>query len=79
MLVEQVTVHTQREVRGTVTEGSLYVDRLPLRTDQRKRYSRAYSGGSRAGGTNFAALPINLPRHPDQNGPERPILLAVDQ
>jgi hypothetical protein len=45
VLVEQVTVHTQREVRGTVTEGSLYADRLPLRTDQRKRYSRAYSGG----------------------------------
>ena len=25
------------------------------------------------------ALPLGLPQHPDQHGPKRPILLAVDQ
>ena len=33
VLVEQVTVDTQREARGTVTESSLHVDRLPFPTD----------------------------------------------
>jgi hypothetical protein len=30
-------------------------------------------------GTSDPALAVSLPEHPNQDGPERPVLLAVDQ